>query len=195
MINLIKFICRAGTIMLMCATLIPRAANAGPPFRTDNPEPVGYHHYEFYTLSTGTHISGDTSGLAPAFDFNYGITPNMHTHIIVPAGTLDAPEGVKTQYGYGDTEIGLKWRFIDEDKNGWMPMVGTFPITLLNSGAQTRGLGSGHISQFFHYGCRRVSAPGRLMGAAATGSTTGAIATTRTTGSSVGWCSGKSQKN
>jgi hypothetical protein len=152
MTNLIKLVCHTGTMVLLSVTMIPGSAEAGPPFRTDDPEPVGYRHYEFYTLSTGTHISGDTSGMAPAFDFNYGITPDAHTHIIVPAGTFDAPEGpdaMKTQYGYGDTELGLKYRFIEEDKNGWRPQVGTFPIMLVNSGAQSHGLGSGHISAFF----------------------------------------------
>src|SRR5271167_1652910 len=41
-------------------------AAAGPPFQTDDPEPVPYQHFEFYTLSTGTAIRGDTSGVAPA---------------------------------------------------------------------------------------------------------------------------------
>jgi hypothetical protein len=42
-------------------------AIAGPPFRTDDPEPVDYQHYEFYTLSTGSHAQGDTFGVSPAF--------------------------------------------------------------------------------------------------------------------------------
>ena len=29
------------------STLISSGANAGPPFRTDDPEPVEYRHYEF----------------------------------------------------------------------------------------------------------------------------------------------------
>ena len=32
----------------------PELAQAGPPFMTDDPEPVDYQHYEFYTFSTGT---------------------------------------------------------------------------------------------------------------------------------------------
>jgi hypothetical protein len=43
-------------------------AMAGPPFRTDYPEPVDYQHYEFYTFSTGVHVRGDTSGVSPAFE-------------------------------------------------------------------------------------------------------------------------------
>jgi len=31
-------------------------ASAGPPFRTDDPVPVAYGHYELYTAAIGTHI-------------------------------------------------------------------------------------------------------------------------------------------
>jgi hypothetical protein len=57
--------CRIIGVALWAAVLIPGAANAGPPFRTDDPEPVEYQHYEFYTFSTGTHIShyGPEAGL------------------------------------------------------------------------------------------------------------------------------------
>jgi hypothetical protein len=123
-------------------------AIAGPPFRTDDPEPVDYQHYEFYTLSTGSHARGDTSGVSPAFEYNYGMFPNAQFHAIVPAVSFDAPSEMKTQLGYGDTELGLKYRFIDEDKNGWLPQVGTFPITVLPTGAESRGLGAGHVRQF-----------------------------------------------
>jgi hypothetical protein len=148
MTSLAKFAYPAAAMAMLYAALLPGSANAGPPFRTDDPEPVEYQHYEFYTLSTGTHIRSDTSGLAPAFEYNYGIFPNAHIHVIVPALTFDSPHGMKTQFGYGDTELGLKYRFIEEDKNGWRPQVGIFPITMLPTGAQSRGLGAGHVSQF-----------------------------------------------
>jgi hypothetical protein len=99
-------------------------------------------------LSTGTHVRGDTAGVAPAFEYNYGILPNAHFHIIVPTVAFDAPTGMKPQFGFGDTELGLKYRFIEEDKDGWRPQVGTFPITIVPSGSEDRGLGSGHVSQF-----------------------------------------------
>ena len=40
-------LCRIVGMVLSVAVLIPGAANAGPPFRTDDPEPVEYQHYEF----------------------------------------------------------------------------------------------------------------------------------------------------
>src|ERR1035441_7319391 len=59
----------------IAVALLPTSAIAGPPFRTDDPEPVDYTHWEFYTFTSGTHISGDTSGVGAAFEFNYGLIP------------------------------------------------------------------------------------------------------------------------
>jgi hypothetical protein len=66
------------------AAIVPGSASAGPPFRTDDPEPVEYQHYEFYTFTAGTHISGDTSGVGPAWELNYGLIPNGQFHIVAP---------------------------------------------------------------------------------------------------------------
>ena len=95
-------------------------ATAGPPFQTDDPEPVPYQHFEFYTFSIGTAVRGDTQGEAPAWEFNYGLIPKGQFHIIVPVA-FDSPTGGPAQTGFGDTELGFKYRFIDEDKNGSRP--------------------------------------------------------------------------
>jgi hypothetical protein len=133
--------------MLGLVALAPRAAVAGPPFRTDDPEPVGYQNYEFYTFTTGTHISGDTSGFGPAWEFNYGLIPNGQFHIIAPVA-FDQPAGSPAVFGYGDTELGFKYRFIQEDEKGWRPMVGIFPMLELPTGVQSLGLGAGHTRLF-----------------------------------------------
>ena len=60
--------------------LFSGTALAGPPFQTDDPEPIDYGHYEFYTCGTadGTHVEPDTAG--PAAEFNWGALPNVHLH-------------------------------------------------------------------------------------------------------------------
>ena len=136
--------CRIVAVAFSAALLIPGAAKAGPPYRTDDPEPVEYKHWEFYTFTGGTHITGDTSGAGPAFEFNYGIIPNGQLHIIAPAA-FDSPAGGPTLIGYGDTELGFKYRFIEEDKNGLRPQIGTFPMLEIPTGDQSRGLGAGHF--------------------------------------------------
>ena len=130
-------------VAIASAALMPGAATAGPPFRTDDPEPVDYQHHEFYTFSTGTHVSGDTSGAGPAWEFNYGLIPNGQFHVIAPMG-FDSPAGGPNQFGYGDTELGFKYRFIQEDDKGLRPMVGVFPLVEIPTGDQADGLGAGH---------------------------------------------------
>jgi hypothetical protein len=130
------------------AFMVPMSASAGPPFRTDDPEPVEYGHYEFYTFSSGTVVNGDTSGVAPAWEFNYGIIPNGQFHIVAPIA-FDSPSGGSSQFGYGDTELGFKYRFIEEDKTGSRPMIGVFPFLEIPTGDESRGLGAGHVRAFF----------------------------------------------
>ena len=135
------FICAAMAVAAL--TFAPVAVQAGPPFRTDDPEPVEYHHYEFYTFSTGTAVRGDTGGVGPAWEFNYGLIPSGQLHIVAPMA-FDSPAGGTTQFGYGDTELGFKYRFIAEDTKGARPMVGIFPLLELPTGDESRGLGAGH---------------------------------------------------
>lgn len=123
------------------------AAHAGPPFRTDDPEPVEFHHWEFYTFSSGTHVAGDTAGLGPAIEINYGAAPNLQLHVIAPIA-FDQPQGSGTKFGYGDTELGMKYRFVQEDENGWRPMVGMFPLVEVPTGNASRGLGAGHAQEY-----------------------------------------------
>jgi len=95
---------RVAVIAAALAVLPAGRATAGPPFQTDDPEPVPYQHFEFYTLSTGAAISGDTAGVGPAWEFNYGLVPNGQVHIIAPLA-FDSPAGGRSQFGYGDTEL------------------------------------------------------------------------------------------
>jgi subtilisin family serine protease len=141
----VGFFCHAAAAAVWVAVLIPGSANAGPPFRTDDPEPVDYMHYEFYTpFFTGTHVRGDTSGVGPAFELNYGLIPNGQLHIVAPLA-FDSPAGGAKQFGYGDTELGFKYRFIQEDEKGVRPQVGVFPFLELTTGNESQGLGAGHL--------------------------------------------------
>jgi hypothetical protein len=123
------------------------AAVAGPPFRTDDPEPVDYQHWEVYGFSTGTKVTGDTSGFVPGVEVNYGALPDLQLHVIVPMA-FDAPAGSGVKFGMGDTELGVKYRFVEEDENGWRPQVGIFPLFEAPTGNAQRGLGAGVGREF-----------------------------------------------
>ena len=120
--------------------LVPALACAGPPFQTDDPEPIEFRHYEFYAFanSDGTPIETDTEG--PALELNWGAVPNVHLHIIVPAAAVLPSTGPRA-FGLGDTETGIKYRFVQETKH--RPMIGTFTMFELPTGSAPRGLGVG----------------------------------------------------
>jgi hypothetical protein len=125
-------------LAVAAAIMLAGAADAGPPFRTDDPEPVDYQHWEIYVFSVGTRVHGDTSGILPGIEVNYGAAPNLQLHIVMPIA-YDNQSG-SALFGSGDTELGVKYRLIDEDENGWRPMIGIFPMLELSTGNARRGL-------------------------------------------------------
>lgn len=124
---------------------LPLLALAGPPFMTDDPEPAPYGHHEFYIATQQVKTADGRTGTLPHLEYNYGVAPDVHLHIILPYA-FNSPEGEPTQRGYGDTELGVKYRFVQESET--RPMVGIFPILLLPSGNEAKGLGNGR-SQLF----------------------------------------------
>ena len=113
---------------------------AGPPFQTDDPEPVDLHHWEFYVFAQGARTSDANSISGPAIEFNYGMAPNMQFHLVAPLANISTP-GAGWSSGYGDTEVGVKYRFLEETDS--LPQVGIFPMAEVATGDSARGLGNG----------------------------------------------------
>ena len=98
---------------------------AGPPFDTDDPEPVRFKHWEYYISSMSTFQVGIWSGTSPHIELNYGLIPNVQVHLLLPLNyNYSVHQGVN--FGYADTEVGIKYRFVQETENS--PQIGTFPI-------------------------------------------------------------------
>jgi hypothetical protein len=98
---------------------------AGPPFDTDDPETVRFKHWEYYISSINTFQHSIWSGTAPHIELNYGLVPNVQVHLLMPMNyTYSGHQGA--DFGYSDTEFGIKYRFIQETENS--PQIGTFPI-------------------------------------------------------------------
>lgn len=113
---------------------------AGPPFLTDDPEPVDLYHWEFYVFGQGESTATANFISGPAFEFNYGIAPNTQLHLVTPDASISTP-GAGWASGYGDTELGVKYRFVEETDA--CPEVATFPLAELATGSAARGLGNG----------------------------------------------------
>jgi hypothetical protein len=135
-----------GLALIYFGSLLCGEANAGPPFRTDDPVPVEFGHFELYTAAIGTHVRGDTSGGLPNVELTYGLIPNGQLQIGGELAFDSSEQG--THFGYGDTQLSFKYRFVEEQTNGFMPQVAIFPAIFFPTGDQRRGLGAGHISVF-----------------------------------------------
>jgi hypothetical protein len=123
----------------LVASLLAGPVAAGPPFQTDDPEPVPFHHYEAYVFGTLDHGDGSTFRQVPAFEFNVGAAPDLQLHVVVPMA-YETPGGA---FGVGDVELGAKYRFVRE--TGGRPQIGTFPMLELPTGDSRRGLGNGRL--------------------------------------------------
>ena len=139
---------RTAPVLLMLFLALPLGpffALAGPPFITDDPEPVEYKHWEIYLATLSQEEHGGVSMTAPHVEVNYGIAPNFQLHVIAPMEYVK-PAGLASNYGYGDTELGVKWRFFEDENSKFM--VGVYPLIEVPTGSESRGLGNGDAQAF-----------------------------------------------
>jgi hypothetical protein len=121
------------------------SALAGPPFQTDDPEPVEYRQWEVYVASQGNFGQEETSLTAPHVELNYGLLTNVQIHLLAPFEFEKQP-GDPSHYGFGDVELGAKFRFLQESST--RPQMGVFPLVLIPTGDTDHGLGSGQFRVF-----------------------------------------------
>lgn len=131
-------------IIVSALTAISGRTWAGPPFLTDDPEPVPLHHWELYVASQAEIASNSIATTLPHIETNYGAAPGLQLHLIVPAA-FAWTSGGSPSWGLGDIEIGAKYRFFGTDDTF---QVGTFPLADLPTGSEARGLGSGEVRLF-----------------------------------------------
>ena len=131
-----------GTLSSALALLVLVSATvfAGPPFQTDDPQPIDFRHYEFYTFGSVDSTRGETDTFVPSVEFNWGALPNVHLHAIIPAAAIYPRVGQRA-FGLGDIELGIKYRFVQETKH--RPMIGTFVMFEIPTGSAAKGLGVG----------------------------------------------------
>lgn len=127
-------------------------ATAGPPFLTDDPVPTEYRHYELYTFATVDKSAGiATTTAAPAVEFNWGALPNLQISFSIPYTFLSVPTATSatlpqsiagaTVSGIGDTEFGVKFRFLQETAG--RPQMSFYPSVEFPTGNRSNGIGNG----------------------------------------------------
>ena len=115
---------------------------AGPPFVTDDPEPPPPGGWEINVPFILERTSGTTEMDAPLFDLNYGL-PNIQLKLEFPIQVIHEDNN-GTQAGLGDSLVGVKWRFLNDERSQFQ--LGTYPQLLLPTGDHARGLGQGRVA-------------------------------------------------
>ena len=123
--------------------IVPTFLIAGPPFLTDDPQPVDFMHWEFYISSQSQFSDNNVDATLPHFEINYGLIPDVQVHLIVPMQYSKRESSA--EYSYVSTEAGVKYRFINFD-NGIQ--IGVFPIAELPTGKNVTLAGENNLKVF-----------------------------------------------
>ena len=124
--------------ILLAVLAIPRLAEAGPPYVTDDPEPTETGHFENYLYMQGTRVSGQAFDLGVGVEIDYGAFANTQTTLTLPLNPNPGPGGLGLSWA--PLGGGVKYRFIQEDHDGWRPQVAIFPQIFIPVGSASHGV-------------------------------------------------------
>ena len=141
--------------LIIAAEATINSAWAGPPFVTDDPEPVKYRQWEVNYAATETWRQGAASAGLPVIDANYGVLPDMQLHV-QPQYSYERTMNDK-RFGVDDTQIGVKYRFLNigQEDSGWM--VGIYPMLQVPTGDTRLGPSRGRRQSFLPLWIQRNS--------------------------------------
>ncbi len=139
----------ARTLTLFVSALAPYGAVAqgGPPLVTDDPGTPGDGKWEINLAMLGSHTLRRWDVDVFDADINYGFGDHIQLKADIPwAAAHEAEQGWRT--GLGAANLGVKWRFVDQDGSGYD--VSTYPqyLSAWSSSAKRRGIASSN-AQFY----------------------------------------------
>ena len=116
-------------------------AIAGTPYLTDDPAPTEPGRWEIYafTAGEGGHSALDADA---GLDLNYGVAKDVQLTATLPLSFAHEPHE-RWRNGPGDAELGLKYRFINDEKHGFSAAISPraiLPTSKLESQGRTRFL-------------------------------------------------------
>lgn len=143
--------CLTAALIFLSALAVPRLWAQGPPYQTDDPVPVDFHHYEFYIFGSADGTPAEMDSVGPAIEFNWGAIPRVQLHAILPFGSINPsnnpvylPAGTgSSAFGLTDMELGTKIALIKESRH--IPQIGTFVMYEMPTGNYDKGLGVGKV--------------------------------------------------
>ena len=126
-------------ILLILLTIGYQTSTWADQYLTDTPQTMDYEQVEADVYTDVTKIKKDYALRTPAFEANVGVMTDFQVRINIPVVLSIVPHK-KTTYGYGDIDIGFKYRFIHETET--IPQVAFYPKFNLPSGFAERRLGN-----------------------------------------------------
>jgi len=147
--------------VLSAFALFPINGQSGAPFQTDDPNVLDVGHVELLAFYQSTLTSSGRGGSLPGFESHFGIYENAEFDVTSPIA-FNTPSGSRTERGYGDTLLGIKYRLVKASET--LPLVSLVPKVILPTGNSGRGLGNGgsqvslavsaerHLGNFQTYG-------------------------------------------
>jgi hypothetical protein len=103
------------TAIVISAVPAKLDAQGGPPMITDDTETVPKGHFEINNAFTMERGRDDSLYSVPLVDFNYGLNKRMQLKIEMPWLLLHN-NGQPSVNGVGNANIGVRWRFRDENE-------------------------------------------------------------------------------
>ena len=116
------------------------SARAGAPFLTDDPGFVA----QGWEIRPQASYEDNVNGIIEtgALDLNYTIVPTLKLNLTLAEKRID-PVGGPSISGFTDTDFKFKWRFLEEDPNGWRPAMSIAPNVTFPTASSRDGLGDG----------------------------------------------------
>ena len=142
----LSFATKSFIYLIIATGALVSPAWAGPPFITDDPEPVKYQHWEVNYAVSETWRQGSASAGIPSIDMNYGVSPNMQLHA-QPRYSYERTTADR-RFGIDDTEVGVKYRFLNIEQGDSTFMIGIYPMLQIPTGDTKLGPSRGKGQSF-----------------------------------------------
>ena len=122
-------------------TLAPQdRVRADSPFFTD--DPLFSPGWEIKLGAFSEHNATGNAWAGPILDINYAVVPTVRLDLTIAEISGDPDKGERAT-GFGTTDFKVKWRFLEEDPQGWLPTMSIAPKVTLPTASRTDGLGDG----------------------------------------------------
>ncbi len=125
--------------LTLAAASVAQAAGS-PPMITDDPGVPGDGHWEINLGLSTEKRPGERASELPLIDLNYGVGDHLQFKFEIPYLRL-SESGTGSESGFGNSEFGVKWLFLDNGEKG--PAMSVYPQIEFNtpgSSADNRGL-------------------------------------------------------